>query len=70
MPLLQGFLRHPRPLEHGRIRVPNYVDAVELDRAKIPGARFHLGLLGAVPKRKRLDLALDLVAELRLSMPM
>ena len=47
------------------VAVPNCVDETALDRAKTPGARFHLGLLGAVPKRKRLDLALDLVTDVR-----
>ena len=47
------------------VAIPNYVDPLALEREKTPGARFHLGLLGAVPKRKRLDLAFDLLAELR-----
>ena len=47
------------------VAIPNAVDATALDQAKTPGARFNLGLLGAVPKRKRLDLALDLVTEVR-----
>ena len=47
------------------VAVANPVDALAFDRAKTPGARFHLGLLGAVPKRKRLDRALDLLAEVR-----
>ena len=47
------------------VALANYADAAELDRAKTPGARFHLGLLGAVPKLKRLDRALDLLAEVR-----
>ena len=47
------------------VAIPNAVDATALDQAKTPGARLHLGLLGAVPRRKRLDLALDLVTEVR-----
>ena len=47
------------------VAIPNPVDALAFDRAKTPGARFHLGLLGAVPKLKRLDRALDLLAEVR-----
>jgi glycosyltransferase involved in cell wall biosynthesis len=45
--------------------VPNALDIAQLDRSKLDGARFHLGLLGMVPSRKRLDLALDLLEELR-----
>ncbi|MBC6460899.1 glycosyltransferase [Actinomadura sp. HBU206391] len=45
--------------------VPNWVDVAQLDRPKLEDARFHLGLLGAAPSRKRLDLALDVVEELR-----
>jgi glycosyltransferase involved in cell wall biosynthesis len=45
--------------------VPNAIDVAQLDRPKLDGARFHLGLLGMVPSRKRLDLALDVLEELR-----
>jgi glycosyltransferase involved in cell wall biosynthesis len=45
--------------------IPNWVDAQELDRAKLPGARFHLGMIGAVPRLKRLDRALDVLEALR-----
>ena len=45
--------------------VPNVVDVAELDRPKRPGARFHLGFIGWVPSRKRLDRALDILTELR-----
>lgn len=41
--------------------VPNWVDTLLLDRPKLPDARFHLGLLGWVPQRKRLDRALDVI---------
>ena len=47
------------------VAVPNYADAWTFDRPKVPGARFHLGLLGAVPKRKRLDIALDILEQVR-----
>lgn len=53
-------------IEPARVSViPNYVDDVDLDRPKLAQARFHLGLLGAVPKRKRLDRALDVLEALR-----
>jgi glycosyltransferase involved in cell wall biosynthesis len=45
--------------------VPNALDIAQLDRPKLDGARFHLGLIGIVPSRKRLDLALDVLEELR-----
>ena len=45
--------------------VPNALDVAQLDRPKLDGARFHLGLIGMVPSRKRLDLALDVLEELR-----
>jgi glycosyltransferase involved in cell wall biosynthesis len=45
--------------------VPNALDIAQLDRPKLDGARFHLGLVGIVPSRKRLDLALDVLEELR-----
>ena len=37
----------------------------QFDRAKLPGARYHLGMIGIAPSRKRLDLALDVLEELR-----
>jgi glycosyltransferase involved in cell wall biosynthesis len=47
------------------VMVPNALDVAQLDRPKLDGARFHLGLVGMVPSRKRLDLALDMLEELR-----
>jgi len=47
------------------VTVPNALDVTQLDRPKLDGARFHLGFVGVVPSRKRLDLALDVLAELR-----
>lgn len=45
--------------------IPNYVDTRALKRDKLPGAEWNLGLVGIVPQRKRLDLALDLLSALR-----
>ncbi|MQA83987.1 MAG: glycosyltransferase [Streptosporangiales bacterium] len=45
--------------------VPNWVDAEAYDRSKLTGAQFHLGLIGITPSRKRPDLALDVLEELR-----
>jgi glycosyltransferase involved in cell wall biosynthesis len=47
------------------VTVPNAIDVAQLDRPKLDGARFHLGMIGMVPARKRLDLALDVLEELR-----
>lgn len=47
------------------VTIPNYVDATVLARPKLPGAEFALGFMGAVPRRKRLDLALDVLELLR-----
>jgi len=45
--------------------VANAINVAQLERPKLDGARFHLGLIGIVPSRKRLDLALDVLEELR-----
>jgi glycosyltransferase involved in cell wall biosynthesis len=47
------------------VTIPNTVDISQLDRPKLDGVRHHLGLIGIVPSRKRLDLALDVLEELR-----
>ncbi|HJY56652.1 MAG TPA: glycosyltransferase family 1 protein, partial [Streptosporangiaceae bacterium] len=47
------------------VTVPNAIDVAQLDRPKLDGARFHLGLVGIVPSRKRMDLALEVLEELR-----
>jgi glycosyltransferase involved in cell wall biosynthesis len=45
--------------------VPNWVDVDQLHRPKLDGAQHHLGFIGMAPSRKRLDLALDVLEELR-----
>jgi glycosyltransferase involved in cell wall biosynthesis len=47
------------------VTIPNAIDVGQMDRPKLEGARHHLGLIGIVPARKRLDLALDVLEELR-----
>jgi glycosyltransferase involved in cell wall biosynthesis len=47
------------------ITVPNPLDVLQLDRPKLDGARFHLGAIGVGESRKRFDLALDVLEELR-----
>jgi glycosyltransferase involved in cell wall biosynthesis len=44
--------------------ISNSVDTLMLDRPKLPGARFHLGLLGWIPIRKRVDRAVDVLERL------
>lgn len=49
----------------GKIEViPNAIDTVAFDRPKLPGAHRTLGMIGIMPARKRLDLALDLLERL------
>lgn len=45
--------------------VSNGIDTTAFDRPKTEDARFHLGMIGAASARKRLDLALDVLARLR-----
>jgi glycosyltransferase involved in cell wall biosynthesis len=47
------------------VTVPNPLDVSQLDRPKLDGAQFHLGMISIVPSRKRFDLALDVLEELR-----
>lgn len=47
------------------VTVPNALDTAQFDRPKLDGARFHLGMTSMVDMRKRVDLALDVLEELR-----
>lgn len=47
------------------VTIPNYVDASTFERSKLAGSHLHLGMVGMVPKLKRLDLALDILEEVR-----
>lgn len=47
--------------EHRSTVIHNTIDAADLDRPKLPGAQFHLGLAGYVPFLKRPDRAVDLL---------
>ncbi|MGI5118910.1 glycosyltransferase [Marinactinospora thermotolerans] len=47
------------------IVLPNWVDVEQLDRPKLPGAEYTLGMIGIAPSRKRLDRGLDVLDELR-----
>lgn len=44
--------------------IPNTLDVLDLDRPKLPGAEFHLGMIGFVSFGKRPDRALDLLSAL------
>ncbi len=45
--------------------IPNYVDTQALDLPKSAEAQFNIGIVGIVPQRKRLDLAVDIIEKLR-----
>jgi glycosyltransferase involved in cell wall biosynthesis len=45
--------------------IPNYVDTEAFDLPKEPEAQFNIGIVGVVFRRKRLDLALDVIEKLR-----
>ncbi|WP_285731543.1 glycosyltransferase [Nocardiopsis sp. ATB16-24] len=45
--------------------VPNWVDDEQLDRPKLSGVEYSLGMIGIAPSRKRLDRGLDVLSELR-----
>lgn len=51
--------------EHLTIVIPNTVNLDALDLPKTIGAQFNIGLVGIVPEQKGLDVALDLLANLR-----
>ncbi|MBT8492682.1 MAG: glycosyltransferase, partial [Deltaproteobacteria bacterium] len=45
--------------------IPNYVNTSAFARPKLPAAAFNLAIVGVSPRRKRLDLALDVIARVR-----
>jgi glycosyltransferase involved in cell wall biosynthesis len=47
------------------VTVANPVDLLQFDRPKLDGARFQLGMISVAESRKRLDLGLDVLEELR-----
>ncbi|MGH3252535.1 MAG: glycosyltransferase family 1 protein [Trebonia sp.] len=47
------------------VTVPNPLDVLQLDRPKLDGARFNLGMISVGEYRKRFDLGLDVLEELR-----
>jgi glycosyltransferase involved in cell wall biosynthesis len=51
------------------VYIPNFLEVEWFDRPKLPEARFGLGLVGVESMRKRFDLALDLLAEVRRADP-
>jgi glycosyltransferase involved in cell wall biosynthesis len=51
------------------VYIPNFLEVDWFDRPKLPGAQFTLGFVGLEFIRKRFDLALDLLSEVRRSDP-
>lgn len=47
------------------VYIPNYVNTRHFARKKLPSAEFTLGMVGITPELKRVDLALDLLEDLR-----
>jgi glycosyltransferase involved in cell wall biosynthesis len=47
------------------VYIPNFLDTDWLDRPKLPGARFGIGLVGIEFANKRFDHALDILTEVR-----
>ena len=47
------------------VTIPNIVDQSRFDLPKTDTARFHVGVLGAASKRKRLDRAIDIFQQIR-----
>jgi glycosyltransferase involved in cell wall biosynthesis len=47
------------------VTVPNPLDVLQLDRPKLDGAQFNLGMISIAESRKRFDLGLDVLEELR-----
>ncbi|MGP7960238.1 hypothetical protein ACTVCO_05415 [Sanguibacter sp. A247] len=47
------------------VYIPNYIESNYFEREKLEGAQFTLGVVGIRPGLKRIDLALDLLRELR-----
>lgn len=65
------FIRQSAIESHGipankSIVIPNLVDVSSLARPKTANAKFNIGLVGIVPRSKRLDLAIDLMSQLLL----
>jgi glycosyltransferase involved in cell wall biosynthesis len=51
------------------VMVPNWVDVADLNRPKFEDAQFTIGLIGAAPMRKRPDLAIAILEQLRAADP-
>ena len=47
------------------VSLANPIDVLQLDRPKLDGAQYHLGMISVDSSRKRLDLGLDVLEELR-----
>jgi glycosyltransferase involved in cell wall biosynthesis len=51
--------------DESSVVIPNFVDVEALNRTKSPGASKRIGFVGAVPRMKRLDVALDVLELVR-----
>lgn len=51
------------------VYIPNFLDTAWLDRPKLPGARFGIGMVGIEFMNKRFDLALDILSAVRRADP-
>ena len=56
--------RHPHLAAKSAL-IYNAIDCATLDRPKLPGAEFNVGLIGINPRRKRPDLAVDILEAMR-----
>lgn len=56
---------HGIPSEKSTV-IPNYVDVESFANKKLENARFNIGLVGIIPERKRLDIALNVLKSLRI----
>ena len=66
-PVYQEIVRRELPSMPAErvVKIPNFADATAFEPSKVVGSHLHLGMIGAVPKLKRLDLALDILHEVR-----
>ncbi|MFP6639401.1 MAG: hypothetical protein VCC04_04085, partial [Myxococcota bacterium] len=59
------FTEHRPDLESKTELIYNPIPCQALDQPKLPGAEFNLGFIGIVPMRKRADLAIEILLQLK-----
>ncbi|WP_241433373.1 glycosyltransferase family 1 protein [Listeria grandensis] len=62
--MLEEFQQQFQFPRHKMIYIDNLIDAQKLNKPKQKDAKFHLGICGVLPARKRLDIAIDIFEEL------